>query len=70
MCTQVCMCDCTVVCTQVCLHDCTVVCVRQADTTAITDGHAATMTAVFDAVVSKGGWAWQVSSPVYPHGCA
>jgi hypothetical protein len=32
----------------------------QTDTTAITDSHDATMTAVFDAVVAAGGWAWQL----------
>lgn len=32
----------------------------QADTTAITDGWRATMSAVYDAVVAAGGWAWQL----------
>ena len=40
---------------------CVRACVRpgcQADVTAITEGHAATMTAVYDAVVANNGFAW------------
>lgn len=37
----------------------------QADTTALTDAHDATMSAIFDAVVAAGGWTWQLFHGIY-----